>query len=671
MKRYQIYSMLVLPYLIAACSGGGDGNTTSSSSNTVPIAVAGNDVEVTRNFNVSLDASASSDADGDRLSYTWTQISGVDVTGGVGYFNVEAPTFAAPDSVDTLVFQLVVNDGHADSDADTIAVNVLEDVNVAFYVSADQGNDQTGNGSKGNPFASIAKALCEVGAEQQDIYVMSKLDGSAYDETNDPCPGTPSRGKDQILSVASGTSLYGGYDQNWQRHVADNPTAVLTTYYGIRFVSVDNNAWLSGFDVQTQNSPSAGDDVYGVYAVGGSASLYVQDNSITLGDVGEGASAKPGSAYGIVAALLDGAYIERNAVSTGFAGDALDTGIIFSTAAAAGNNGASGTNGGGGGAGNGLSHYAGGWGGAGATQFGNNGSNGGNGAGPGGQGGCGGGNSSGAYGCVGEIQTGDHGRSGENGYTGSAGAPGAGGSGAGSIVVYRDGGSFAYFYLGNGQTGHIGNDGGAGGGGGGGEAAAGVNGGRGGGGGGGGAGGSGGPGGSGGGASIAVLVAAINNAIVDSNEIYSGPGGIGASGGQGQVGGNGGAGGAGANGNQGLITDGGNGGAGGYGGKGGNGGRGGAGGGGPSYGIAVGENSAPTISNNIIVSEQGGAGGFGSDNGNGGNGGNSFAVFDSNVNDGVVPILTNNTLDYNLPGDGGSSNGASVGNVGVAGTRNW
>ena len=121
--------------------GGGNGGTTT---NTTPVAEAGTDLMVSRNFTVNLDASGSSDADGDDLTYSWTQTAGPDV--GDGTLSGATPAFIAPSEVGTVTFELVVNDGTEDSPADTVMINVFEDVNVTYFIDGDNGSDTDGSG---------------------------------------------------------------------------------------------------------------------------------------------------------------------------------------------------------------------------------------------------------------------------------------------------------------------------------------------------------------------------------------------------------------------------------------------------------------------------------------------------------------------------------------------
>jgi hypothetical protein len=115
-------SMCMLIGSLSACGGGGGAVTTPSAN---AVANAGGNQNVAMSANVILDGSGSSDADGDLLTYKWSQISGPDVTGGSGGFSGESPAFVAPDTAATLQFQLVVNDGYGDSTPSYVTVDVL------------------------------------------------------------------------------------------------------------------------------------------------------------------------------------------------------------------------------------------------------------------------------------------------------------------------------------------------------------------------------------------------------------------------------------------------------------------------------------------------------------------------------------------------------------------
>ena len=694
-NRYKrLSTAIILALSISGCSSTSEetlDNAPPESNNQVPLATAGIDLIVSKNFNVTLNGNDSSDADEDELSFTWTQTAGPDVTDGMGYLTGATPTFQAPEEIDTLMFDLVVNDGTEDSTIDSVYINVLEDANSTYFVDGDNGSDITGVGSQTNPFASIAKAICEISEEQQDIYVMTRsivppdVVAPAYNETVDPCPvdaadpTAPQRNADLILNIPTGTSLYGGYDNNWHRQALTNATIVDTLHHGFRFISVDLNAWFSGFAVSAFDSPSPAESVTAVSVINGSATINILDNQLIAGNVAAGTAPAPGSSYGLIVALTEHAVIERNEIAAGQGGNGLSLDIGYTTAATSGDAGTgdnagysnTGSSGGAGGNGN-----HGGRGGNGGTGAGENGSNGARGQGDvalRGLGGCGGGNDNGASGCVGEKDNGDHGWSGSDGGAGGNGTAGSGGTGQGNFNVEPALVSFAH---GQGDMGASGTSGGGGAGGGGGEATlAGINGGGGGGGGGGGHGGKGGFGGPGGGASIGLFIAGVTlPAEIHNNLVSSAQGGNGATGSQGQSGGAGGARGLGAQGNgtassyDKILYAG----HGGNGGNGGPGGRGGAGGGGPSYGIALGNNTEANISNNTISSGNAGNGGFG-DVGGGGDAGHSYTIFDNNINDGLFASLANNTLNYGSAGIFGETTGTSSfnGNDGVAAAFNW
>ncbi|NNE58321.1 MAG: hypothetical protein HKN36_09455 [Hellea sp.] len=91
--------------------------------NTPPVADAGQDIYyAVPNMQVYLDGSFSSDADGDNLTYTWTQIAGSAVA--LIDDSTSAPSFIYPPgrADQQIEFELVVNDGKVDSEADSVIV---------------------------------------------------------------------------------------------------------------------------------------------------------------------------------------------------------------------------------------------------------------------------------------------------------------------------------------------------------------------------------------------------------------------------------------------------------------------------------------------------------------------------------------------------------------------
>ena len=109
--------------LLAACGGGGGGGRGTP--NTLATANAGAGQSVFKKATVTLDGSTSSDADGDSLTYAWSQTSGPAVT--LTNPSSVNPTFAAPSTTSTLVFSLVVNDGHGNSSAPASVTITVQD----------------------------------------------------------------------------------------------------------------------------------------------------------------------------------------------------------------------------------------------------------------------------------------------------------------------------------------------------------------------------------------------------------------------------------------------------------------------------------------------------------------------------------------------------------------
>ena len=133
--------------LLAACGGGGGGG--GGTPNTSPTANAGAGQSVFKKATVSLDGSASSDADGDSLTYAWSQTSGPAVT--LTNPSSVNPTFTAPSTSGALVFSLVVNDGHGNSSvAASVTITVQDRAPTAMAGSNSSvlpGNTYTLDGS--------------------------------------------------------------------------------------------------------------------------------------------------------------------------------------------------------------------------------------------------------------------------------------------------------------------------------------------------------------------------------------------------------------------------------------------------------------------------------------------------------------------------------------------
>ena len=114
------------------------------SGNTAPVADAGPDQSVEGGTQVTLDAGGSSDADGDTLTYSWTQTSGPSVQ--LDGASTATPSFTAPPgtaSAQALVFEVTVNDGTATT-TDSVTITVEPNARPVADAGPDQGPVNSG-----------------------------------------------------------------------------------------------------------------------------------------------------------------------------------------------------------------------------------------------------------------------------------------------------------------------------------------------------------------------------------------------------------------------------------------------------------------------------------------------------------------------------------------------
>jgi hypothetical protein len=115
--------------------------------NHIPVASAGPTQTVASAAPVTLDGTASTDADGDPLTYLWTQTAGPAVT--LSSSTAAKPSFTAPAGATSLTFSLVVSDGKASSAPSSVVVTVQAPaglVNVASLATVTASSQTTSTG---------------------------------------------------------------------------------------------------------------------------------------------------------------------------------------------------------------------------------------------------------------------------------------------------------------------------------------------------------------------------------------------------------------------------------------------------------------------------------------------------------------------------------------------
>ena len=265
-------------------------------------AVAGEDQMVSVTSQVTLDGSESTDPDEQELEYSWTQTYGPDVTGGSGVLTGTSPNFAAPETVSTLVFELIVADGEP-SNPDSVMVHVLEDAFTAVFVDPNAEVTGVGRGTMDEPFNTIAAGIA-IAQDRGgvDIY-LRRIEGGDYVF-------------EQTLEVPANVSFYGGYGPDWIRDVSQ-PTTISTSRVGMSITIEGLYTVISGVSI-TANHPSRlvvavdafTDDVDG-------GMLRIEDSTLVGGDSGR-------ASYGLIAAGVFDVSIARSQISSGNAGAGRD-----------------------------------------------------------------------------------------------------------------------------------------------------------------------------------------------------------------------------------------------------------------------------------------------------------------------------------------------------------
>jgi hypothetical protein len=149
-------SVLALSSALTACGGSSDssGTTTTPTVNNAPVVNAGTDQTVTVGAIVQLDASVS-DTDGDTLTITWSQTSGMTVM--LSSTSTEDPSFTAPDvtSSENLIFDITASDGTATtSDTVTITVNDGTPVSTSEWI-VNSGGETSNYVTDGGNFVEV------------------------------------------------------------------------------------------------------------------------------------------------------------------------------------------------------------------------------------------------------------------------------------------------------------------------------------------------------------------------------------------------------------------------------------------------------------------------------------------------------------------------------------
>ena len=235
------------------------------------VANAGADQDRNKGESTTLDGSSSVAPAG--AVYTWTQVSGPDVTGGTGTLSGISPTFTAPSSVSTLEFDLTIQASGATSATDRVVTFVFEDKTNPIFVSL-TGNDASA-GTRAAPMRTISAAIMRAATA---VYVMGTGVG-AYDES---------------VFLRSDISLYGGYSSTWIRSASASVTRIRPTT-GIPLSGLTpTNLTVDGFYIEAADALTPGTSSYAI-VLPMPAGVIISNNTIKAGRGADGAVGPPGT----------------------------------------------------------------------------------------------------------------------------------------------------------------------------------------------------------------------------------------------------------------------------------------------------------------------------------------------------------------------------------------
>lgn len=185
----------VVPTLVLEVDGNGDGVTElQMTANNPPVANASLDQAVNEGAWVALDGTRSVNPYGGSLTYQWAQTAGPAVT--LSGDTTATPSFSAPsvDADTTVAFSLIVNDGSANSNPDTVTVLVRNYMPLAVWTAG------LPTGEKG--VAYVYGLLADGGTPPYTWSVIKgQLPSGLTLDTAGTITGTPTKAKTKTFTV--------------------------------------------------------------------------------------------------------------------------------------------------------------------------------------------------------------------------------------------------------------------------------------------------------------------------------------------------------------------------------------------------------------------------------------------------------------------------------------